>query len=232
MTRPAGAAKTAMSKSLHTFPVNAPKPLAVAVVLLVLLSGCAGAGSSSDESSAAASPKTSAPTTPTPAPAPTPGAVYKPASAEGPAENVPLPKMSEAAKKETEAGLEDFAKYFFQLINYGYETGDVEPVKKLSGPNCVSCMSYYGVVESGFQDDDWLTGARIHLHSISSGFVKSPRGSYQLVIDISQEPITYYRPGEAYGPPESNSSGVQVMEATFEDGAWFANAMSTLAMDK
>ncbi|MFP5313120.1 MAG: DUF6318 family protein, partial [Actinomycetes bacterium] len=73
---------------------------------------------------AAETPTPSASATPTP----TPSAVYKPADATGPAQNVPVPVLPEVAKTETKEGLEAFAKYWYELLSYGYESGDTKPL--------------------------------------------------------------------------------------------------------
>ncbi|GAA1346884.1 DUF6318 family protein [Arthrobacter roseus] len=63
---------------------------------------------------------TSASPTTTPTPSPTPTATYKPASAEGQAENVPLLELPEEAKKETKAGLEEASRAtVYRYLNMG-----------------------------------------------------------------------------------------------------------------
>ncbi|WP_312180502.1 DUF6318 family protein, partial [Arthrobacter sp.] len=147
-------------------------PLAVAGVLV--LAGCSGAddpGADAAESpSASSSPSQSEP------PSPSPSAVYKPASAEGPAENVPLPVMPEEAKVESKDGLIAFARYWYDLANYGYETGDVEPLKAVSGPDCTDCTRYLDVVADGFTGSDWISGAKINFQDADSAYVLTPEG--------------------------------------------------------
>ncbi|GAA1338099.1 DUF6318 family protein [Arthrobacter roseus] len=217
-----------MSQSLRTFPFKAPKTLAVAVVSLVLLSGCAGAGASSDESSAAALPKTSASATPTLTPTPTPSAVYKPASAEGPAQNVPLPKMPEAATKETKAGLQAFGKYVIALFSYGYETGDVKPVKAVISSDCDLCANYFKMVKAGYEDDDWLGGAKLDVLGSTSVFKKTPDGKYQLILDITQEPTEYFYPGGKFPETGDSSWSAFILEAKFIKGVWHASELSSI----
>src|SRR5918992_1141024 len=95
--------------------------MAAAVTVLALsLSACAG-GESPGGNGSPSSVSNSA--TPSATPTPTPTASYKPADANGRAQNVPLPELPEAAKAETKEGLEAFAKYWYALLNFGFETG-------------------------------------------------------------------------------------------------------------
>ncbi|WP_146112235.1 DUF6318 family protein [Arthrobacter sp. MYb222] len=64
---------------------------------------------------------------------------YQPASATGPARNVPVPKMSAAAKKNSEEGATAFAEYYFEVINYVIQTNDGEPLKKSTTRQCEVC---------------------------------------------------------------------------------------------
>ncbi len=95
---------------------------------LLFTSACAGvdAGQGTPSSAAPQSPSESA--SATASATPTASAIYKPADASGKAQNVPVPVLPEAAKAETKEGLEAFARYWFELLSYGYETGDVDAV--------------------------------------------------------------------------------------------------------
>ncbi len=105
-----------------------PRRLKTTVLLLAIAMGVAGC-SGSVETGGAGSPS-AVEATPSPPPsftstqAPTPkqtAAAYKPATPEGPAENVPIPEMPAAAKENTPQGREAFIKYYFDLMNYTIE---------------------------------------------------------------------------------------------------------------
>ncbi len=108
---------------------------AVLVVLTLLpVTACTSGGTTPG---ATAAPESSSPTASlTPTPSPTPTASYKPADASGRAQNVPVPVLPDAAKAETKEGLEAFARYWFQLLSYGYETGDVSRIVEITSPAC------------------------------------------------------------------------------------------------
>ncbi len=218
-----------MSQSLRAFSFKAPKTLAMAMVSLVLLSGCAGSEASSDKSSGAASPKSSASATPTPTPTPTPSAVYKPASAEGPAENVPLPKMPEAAKKETKAGLEAFMRYWLDVLYYSYQTGDTQALDQISGPDCLACNQANETITPGNDKGRWLVGGEVNILSSQSNFKKTDEGNYQLIVKFRQIPIQVYSSsGELLEETSKKDFTVQILEAVHENGSWTANTLETL----
>ncbi|WP_258060470.1 MULTISPECIES: DUF6318 family protein [unclassified Arthrobacter] len=206
---------------------------AAAVAAVLVLGGCSRSGdpeaeaaengSSSASPSGSASPGATATPTATPSPTPTPTAAYKPATAEGPAENVPLPVMPELAKEKSKEGLEAFAEYWYSLINYGYETGDPEPLKEISGPDCSVCAHFYSSLESGYDNQDWMAGSVVTVRDVHSDFILTPSGSYQVLIQIMQADLEYYGPGIDYGPSDGTPSPiVQLMEASYENNSWYA----------
>ena len=194
---------------------------------VVALSACSE--SPDPGANAAQSPSASASeTASSPAPSPSPSATYKPASAEGPAENVPLPVMPEEAKVESKEGLIAFARHWYELVNYGYETGDPSPLKAVSGDNCAACTSYYSALEQGFAGEDWLAGSLVEITSIGSEYVLTENGDYQVQIMFVQDPIEAYGPAGHYGDTGNRNPFVQLMEASFKDGSWTANQVITI----
>ncbi|KAD3515127.1 hypothetical protein GD627_12565 [Arthrobacter yangruifuii] len=167
--------------------------------------------------------------TPSETPTPTPSATYKPASAEGPAENVPLPVMPAEAKVQSKEGLEAFARYWYNLINYGFETGDVEPIKAISGPECAVCKNFYQIVGPGYKNSDWIKGGELVVRSVHSNYVVTPEGLYQVLIQNVQEPLEYFGPGVLYGVHEGYPEpGVQMIEARYTADGWYAEHVVTI----
>lgn len=197
-------------------------------VLLCGLVACSqAAGDPGGGSPSPAPPSVSASATPTPTP--TPSATYKPASADGPAENVPVPVMPEEAKLESKEGLEAFARYWYELVNYGFETGDVEPIRAISGPDCAVCKNFYQMVESGYQNEDWIVGGQLTVQGIHSDYVLTPEGRYQVLIQNIQAPIGYYGPGVHYGTRDGyQDSAVQMIEARYSPDGWYAESVVTI----
>ncbi|MCC9195481.1 DUF6318 family protein [Arthrobacter sp. zg-Y820] len=219
---------------------------ALGLAAVLVLGGCSGSGddpgAEAAEGSNSAAPSgsasaggdvtESASASPTPTPTPTPTAAYKPATAEGPAENVPLPVMPELAKQESKEGLEAFAEYWYALANYGYETGDPEPVRAVSAETCITCRSYYRVIQKGYVDDDWMVGGKLHVQDVSSNFVATVDGYFQATTLILQDEMQFFGPEGVQGTEtESSTPGVQLMEAQYVSGSgWYVIILETLEM--
>ena len=208
---------------------------ALGLAAVLVLSGCSGSGddpgaeaaegnsSSAEPSGGSAGTTESASASATPTPTPT-AAAYKPATAEGPAENVPLPVMPELAKQESKEGLEAFAEYWYALANYGYETGDPEPLRAITGPDCSVCDVFYTTLESGFKGQDWMAGSSVTVRDVHSDFVLTPDGNYQVLVQITQKDLEYFGPGGVdYGIIEGvHAPIVQIIEASHDSSSWHA----------
>ena len=216
---------------------------ALGLAAVLVLGGCSGSsgdpgaeaaegGSSSAAPSGSAGAGASASASPTSTSIPTPTAAYKPASAEGPAENVPLPMMPELAKQESKEGLEAFAEYWYALANYGYETGDPEPVRAVSAETCITCRSYYRVIEKGYVNDDWMVGGRLHVQDVSSNYVATVDGYFQATTLILQDEMQFFGPEGTQGmEPDTGTPAVQLMEARYDPGSgWHVITLVTLEM--
>src|SRR6478736_4822990 len=121
-------------------PISSRRHMAAAALLTAaVLTGtaCTSGQASPGATPSSGSPATSSSASPTPTPTPT--ASYKPADASGRAQNVPVPVLPEAAKAETKEGLEAFARYWYELLNYAYETGDLTRISSISSATCALC---------------------------------------------------------------------------------------------
>lgn len=184
------------------------------------LSACAGGAPGGSGTPSTPAPSQSAPA---PSPSPTPSAVYKPADAKGKAQNVPLPVMPEAAKAETKEGLEAFAKYWYALMNYAYETGNLEPVTQVSGPSCASCNRVRDTVVAWNSNGQWIEGGALSVKNATSTFKKDSEGRYQAVIQYQRQAISYHK---ADGSVEQSSAKTSLLAdiliAEFVAGSWSA----------
>lgn len=85
-----------------------------------------------------ASPSVEQSPSPTPSPSPT-KPKYQPATAKGPAKNVPKPEMPKLAKEHNEEGAIAFVKYYFDLVNYSLESRTVDDIIKVTERSCQVC---------------------------------------------------------------------------------------------
>ena len=126
------------SQNVYTTRRLRVAPLAVVAAAALALSGC-NSGSDPDTGGTSPSPSASVSASVTPSATPSPAASYKPADAKGRAQNVPVPVLPEVAKTETKEGLEAFAAYWFEQVNFAYESGDVTGVQAVTSQICVFC---------------------------------------------------------------------------------------------
>lgn len=190
----------------------------VAMTLLPA-TACTGGGATPGATAAPASSSPAA--SPTPTATPTATASYKPADASGRAQNVPVPVLPEVAKAETKEGLEAFARYWFQLLNFAYETGNSSGLESVTAPSCEFCAKITDSLAANYANDRWLAGGRIETPSISTTFESDPNGQYQVVVQVQQGTITYFAPGgtEFREPTQPSDTG-NVMLVTYENGEW------------
>jgi hypothetical protein len=167
--------------------------LAFVVGSLLLLAGCSG-GAPADPGSTSPTSAESASPSATPTPTPTPSAVYKPADASGPAQNVPVPVLPEVAKTETKEGAEAFAKYWFSVLSYAYETGDVALFESIEPPSCAACQKVKEVIRDWHSEGRWLVGGKLTTPVAETTFVKDEDGKYDVAVQVRQEPLSYMRP--------------------------------------
>lgn len=215
-----------MTSQKISTPRTAPGFLALVSAGVLLLSGCAG-GSPEPGSSLTAS-QTASPTA-SPTPTSTPSAVYRPADASGPAQNVPVPVLPAVAKTETKEGLEAFARYWYSTLSYAYETGDMRPLEAISEPTCKSCAKVKKEVTDWHSEGRWMSGGRMMVEGVHSDFVVSGPAEYQAVIQVSQEKIDYHLPnGTIEGTVPRGPAFGDILIASFTGGTWKAKTVEHL----
>lgn len=212
-----------------SFFVRRRRVCAVLVALTLLpVTACTGGGTTPG---ATAAPESSSPTASlTLTPSPTPTASYKPADASGRAQNVPVPVLPDAAKAETKEGLEAFARYWYSALTYAYETGEIGILEAASGPACTSCGRVREVVQGWHSNGRWLAGGKMVVEGVQSKFVKTGPAEYQVLIQVHQEPLSYYRADKTLDEKTEPGPAVgDIMVATYENGGWKATTVEHLA---
>ncbi|MDQ0802327.1 DUF6318 family protein [Arthrobacter sp. SLBN-112] len=201
---------------------------AVVIAGSLLLAGCAGS-SPADPGTTSPAASESATSSASATPSPTPSAVYKPADATGPAQNVPVPVFPEVAKTETKEGLEAFTRYWFDQLNYAYQTGDVVGLQAVTSPDCDYCSKLTASLTANYQGDRWLAGGTITTPASTTTFDRASDGNFQVILQVLQTPISYYETGGKEFRSASNGSNTgNVLLANFMDGAWRVNDLHPL----
>ncbi|MGO4121424.1 DUF6318 family protein [Arthrobacter sp. YAF16] len=208
-------------------PTSSRRLTAAAALLTgIALMGTACTAGQAPPSAAPSDASTSTYTSPTPSATATPIATasYKPADAKGRAQNVPVPVLPEAAKAKTKEGLEAFARYWFQLLSYGYETGDTSRLSVITSPGCRACERAKAVIKGWHEGGRWLSGGLTQTPSVSTTFRVAPDGNYQVAIQVSQSAISYFNPNGTLhrSDPKPDDTG-NLMLAVYREGSWFVN---------
>ncbi|MBT8161675.1 MULTISPECIES: DUF6318 family protein [Arthrobacter] len=189
---------------------------AIAVVGVMLgLTGCAPG----DPPEASQTGRSSASPSVTATPTPTPVAAYKPATSTGRAENVPVPVLPEAAKANSKEGLEAFARYWYQVLSYAYETGDLTDVQRLSGPNCGLCANQEKAIAAAWSDGKWIVGGRIETPLVE-GKTEEGKSSQVTVQAIQQLIEIRSADGSLFQEPTEASNMAMLVVAAFGPNGW------------
>lgn len=210
-------------------PTSSRRLTAAAALLTgIALMGTACTAGQAPPSAAPSDASTSTYTSPTPSATATPIATasYKPADAKGRAQNVPVPVLPEAAKAKTKEGLEAFARYWFEQLNFAYETGNTSGLSSITSENCEFCSNIRKALQKNYQGDRWLVGGRIKAPSMNTNFGAESEGTYQVVVQVQQAKITYLNAdGSEFRSPTPPSDTGNVMLTAFRNGSWQVTAL-------
>lgn len=191
----------------------------------LVLSGCSNGDAPQGSPSAgeASSASSAASVTPVASPTPKPTPVYKPADAKGRAQNVPVPVKPALADKNSKEGLEAFARYWYSLLNYGFETGNLSSWAKLTSTSCEFCNLLKASVSVGYKEGRWQVGGRLSTPSVEPRY-KSGAASQQVIVQVIQEKTHYYKADRSVGrSPASGSNTASVVIAQYAGGKWMVS---------
>ena len=191
------------------------------IASLLAVTACTGGTARPGVTPAPESPSFSAMSTPDATPTPTPAASYKPADASGRAQNVPVPVLPEVAKAETKEGLEAFARYWYSLLNYSYETGDLSLITAISSPSCALCAKVFPGIEKWNADGRWIVGGTVTVHAVQSPFVRTSDGDFQVVVQSQQKAGLLKNADGTDGQTVTESAMLgDLMVVRYEKGTW------------
>lgn len=191
---------------------------AVVAALALGLVGCSGSEPGPSSSSSALSSSS------TPSPSPTTTAAYKPADANGPAQNVPKPEKPALADEFSEKGLDAFTRYWYAAYNYAVETGDIEAVTKITQISCSYCNKVLGNIDAQYKAKGWSVGGQIIVtrSQISDlGLKSASNGAYQMMVQFNLPDATSYKSDGSVGEtrPSSVANGA-IFNATYQESRW------------
>lgn len=199
---------------------------ALAVGFSLMLAGCAG-GAPADPGKASATAAEPASPSGTPTPTPTPSAVYKPADATGPAQNVPVPVLPEVAKTETKEGAQAFTKHWFSILSYAYETGDTAALSKLSKAECTFCQGLVDNIKAAWSDGQWISGGRIETPAVTAD-APAGKSSHITLQVIQKELVIHNADGSPYQEATAATNSGSQATAIFEGEGWTISKLSLI----
>lgn len=194
-------------------------PLAACAAAALALAGCnMGSDPNSGGTPSPSVSKTES-ATPSATPTPSPTAVYRPADASGPAQNVPIPVLPEVAKTETKEGLEAFARYWYSVLDYAYETGDTRDLERLSGPDCIFCAGLAEGVTAAWDGGRWISGGKIDTPAVAA--TMEPGKQPYALIQVLQQTIEIRNPdGSLYQDPTAATNTGSRAGASYGAAGW------------
>lgn len=201
---------------------------------ILILTGCTTDtdATRAPETTGSTATSTSAETTPQSTAAPETTAAYQAATANGPAQNVPVPTLPVNAKEFSKDGLLAFAEYWYSTLGYAYETGDPGPMMAISDPVCPTCIKVSDSVAHWYGLGGWFVGGQMTVHQSTSTFHETPDGNYQAILMIQQAKVTAYnadRTLDAEGKPMKARADIVV--AVYAEGQWTAHRAEHLTKD-
>ncbi|MDQ0679876.1 hypothetical protein QFZ30_003258 [Arthrobacter pascens] len=196
------------SRRVRTFLV------AVVAAAALMLAGCNSGGTPSGPDTTSPSATESA--TPSPTPTPTP------ATETSRALNLIAPKLPEDASSNTKDGLQSFSRYYVELLEYAYSTGEVSKLEGISSPTCSTCSGPIGDIENAYSDGGWVVGGDLEATAVTTSFLPSSTGSFFVNLSIKQGRTAYYSgPGILRKDiPAPTEDAPMQLTAKFLSGAW------------
>lgn len=187
----------------------------------------AGESASTGSTTPTATPSTGATTSP--AAGSTSSGAYVPASAEGPAQNVPKPEMPAAMKEETEEGAEAAVEYFWDALHYAERTGDTTLLDETYSEYCEFCIASSKTMNSIYESGGWSTGESTEIESI---IARRSEHGYILTLVRNSSAVEIYSESGAVNEDASGGSSENepwIAEAAYlEDrGQWVIDEMTS-----
>ncbi|WP_454809294.1 DUF6318 family protein [Paenarthrobacter nitroguajacolicus] len=208
------------------------RPAVLALALAMLLSGCQGGAtpsSSPTETSTTTAPPASSAPVPEASATPSAPAVYRPADAQGKAQNVPVPVMPELAKENSKAGLEAFLGYWYATYSYAIETGDLAAWEKITDTTIPVAVAHEKSVNLNHIDGRWMAGGRLTTPVIEVAWDDSESTTYSARVQVIQEAIQYFDAGGAKGQEDSAATNTaDAVFAKYLGNAWKVTDYGTI----
>ena len=140
---------------------------------------------------------------------------YIPASEDGPAENVPEPRLPAEATESSQEGALKALDHFWESAQFARLTGDASALESISATSCDFCSSFAADWRAAYEEGKWAVSEGDLTYNIREAWTSEEDGTQSLdVLFTLSEPSTkIYAEG---GRIEQESAN------TDESSDWFA----------
>jgi hypothetical protein len=140
---------------------------------------------------------------------------------EAPPGGSPVPVLPEAAKAETKEGSIAFAKHWYALLNYAYQTGEFRPMDDVTDSSCRLCSKVRPGILEWNSEGRWIAGGQVEVKGAFTEFVKTNQGNYQVTTQLEQSSGVLYRADSSVEKSVPASQVLaDIMTIRFADGHW------------
>ena len=129
-------------------------------------------------------PPSPVPAAPSPSASPSPSPVGSVSPTGSTTPTATAPTLPAAARADTPAGAEAFARFWLTALDYAYKTGDTEPLR--SAGTCRGCVAQANAIARQYESGGRIQGGTVHISDSSA--INHAAGSAALVrVDYRQD---------------------------------------------
>lgn len=103
------------------------------------------------------------------------------------------PTPSDLAQAPDKNGAEAFARYFIEVVEYTWRTGNSELLRSISHPDCKWCLHIADTTDARTKAGGWIEGARVAITRTEEPTpIPDYPGYWNIFMDLNQDPHTHY----------------------------------------
>ena len=105
--------------------------------------------------------------------------------------------MPAEAAGEDAAAAEAFVRFYWEMVNYAEQTGDIDGLSALGLESCAACVGGAEDIERIYGAGGTVTGGLVEVTSASSTPYRSgPTAGFAVIVDVEIAPQTVAEPGK------------------------------------
>lgn len=142
----------------------------------------------------------------------------KPASSDGPGENLPVPEAPEEVYEDDLDGAEAALRHWFDLYEYARDTGELDEIESFTHEECWPCEGLLDEVRNAYSEDGWYVQEPyevelVQLTQLDTGAVGGP-------FIVHEGDFDTYWEGSHYSFTEGARDSVWTARLVYEGGGW------------